>query len=128
MIRVLIADDDPNTRYLLEAFCRHRKDLALDFVSNGQKAMAHLAEGNTAIVVADIRMPVMSGDELLATIKERWPSLPVLIMTSYGSIEDAVDFLHRGATDYLAKPLTKDVFLHRLDRVIERVELSEEVA
>ncbi|MCC7386632.1 MAG: sigma-54-dependent Fis family transcriptional regulator [Deltaproteobacteria bacterium] len=126
-ISVLIADDDPNTRYLLEIFCRDREGLRLEFVSNGQEALGRIGEGSVDILVTDIRMPVMSGDELLTAIRKQFPQIPVLIMTSYGSIEDAVDFLHRGAEDYLAKPLTKEVFLHRLDRVMERVALAQEV-
>ncbi len=127
MIEVLIADDDPNTRYLLEVFCRNRKDLHLDFVSNGQKALERVRAHAVDVLVADIRMPLMSGDELLVAVKEQFPEVPVVIMTSYGSIEDAVDFLQRGADDYLAKPLTRDVFLHRLDRIVERVRLAQEV-
>src|SRR5687768_5979208 len=126
-IRVLIADDDPNTRYLLEIFCRDRDGLELVFVPNGQDALERVLAGVIDIVVTDLRMPVMSGDELLTAVKKQSPQLPVVIMTSYGSIEDAVDFLHRGAEDYLAKPLTKEVFLHRLDRVMERVSLGQEV-
>ncbi len=127
MIRVLVADDDPNTEYLLQAFCRGRGDLRLEFVPDGATALGLVNAGGVDAVVADIRMPHMSGDELLSSIKKRHPTLPVLIMTSYGSISDAVDFLQRGADDYLAKPLTKDVFLHRLDRLTETVSLKSEL-
>jgi len=126
-ITVLIADDDPNTQYLLGIFCRDREDLKLEFVPNGQAALDRIARGEIDVVVTDIRMPVMSGDELLTALRRQHPEIPVVIMTSYGSIEDAVDFLHRGADDYLAKPLTKDVFLHRLERIMERVSLAREV-
>ena len=127
MINVLVADDDPNTRYLVELFCRDKTDLTLEFVPNGRSALERITTGTIDAVVADIRMPEMSGDELLDEVKKGYPNLPIIIMTSYGSIEDAVDFLQRGADDYLAKPLTKDVFLHRLDRVMERVALSMEI-
>jgi len=126
-IHALIADDDPNTRYLLELFCRDQHNLHLEFVPNGEAALGRVGEGDIDLVVTDIRMPVMSGDELLTAIRQHYPQMPVVIMTSYGSIEDAVDFLHRGAEDYLAKPLTKDVFLHRLGRIMERVALTREL-
>jgi two-component system, NtrC family, response regulator HydG len=126
-VQVLIADDDPNTRYLLQIFCRGKEGLGLEFVTNGQEALERMARGDIDVLVTDIRMPVMSGDELLIAVRKQYPQIPVIIMTSYGSIEDAVDFLHRGAEDYLAKPLTKEVFLHRLDRVLERVALTQEV-
>ncbi|MBI2376303.1 MAG: sigma-54-dependent Fis family transcriptional regulator [Deltaproteobacteria bacterium] len=127
MVAVLIADDDPNTRYLLEIFCRTRGDLKLEFAENGQEALDRLARGGVQVLVTDIRMPVMGGDELLGAVKKQFPHIPVLVMTSYGSIEDAVEFLHKGADDYLAKPITKQVFMHRLDRVVDRVKLSEQV-
>jgi DNA-binding NtrC family response regulator len=112
-LRVLVADDDPNTRYLLEIFCREQKTFALDFVTNGKAALERMQQSEVHVLLSDIRMPLMSGDELLTAVKQQFPEVPVVIMTSYGSIEDAVDFLHAGAEDYLAKPLTKEVFLHR---------------
>ncbi len=127
MVTVLIADDDPNTRYLLEIFCRGRDDLKLEFAENGQEALDRLAKGGVQVLVTDIRMPVMTGDELLEAVKKQFPGVPVLIMTSYGSIEDAVEFVRRGADDYLTKPITKQVFMHRLDRVVEGVKLADQV-
>ncbi len=127
MVRVLIADDDPNTRYLLEIFCRDQAGVEIGFAENGEEALARVRASEVDILVTDIRMPVMTGDELLLAVKKEFPAIPVVIMTSYGSIEDAVEFLHRGADDYLSKPLTKDVFVHRLMRVVERVTLTQEV-
>jgi DNA-binding NtrC family response regulator len=127
MITVLIADDDRTNLALLKVFCRERPDLRLEFASNGQEALERIQSGQIDILVSDIRMPVLSGDELLTTLKTKFPSIPVIIMTGYGSIEGAVDYLHRGADDYLTKPLTKEVFVHRLERVMERVSLSKEL-
>jgi DNA-binding NtrC family response regulator len=127
-LRVLVADDDPNTRYLLEIFCREQKTFALDFVTNGKAALERMQQSEVHVLLSDIRMPLMSGDELLTAVKQQFPEVPVVIMTSYGSIEDAVDFLHAGAEDYLAKPLTKEVFLHRVGRIVERVSLTRELA
>ena len=126
-VEILIADDDPNTKYLVETFCRNRADLDLHFVANGQEALELMSARSFDAVVTDLRMPVMSGDELLSELKRDLPTIPVLVMTSYGSIEDAVDYLQRGADDYLAKPLTRDAFLHRLDRVIDRLKLTNEL-
>src|SRR5688572_21730749 len=127
MITVLIADDDKTNLYLLKVFCRDRNDIRLEFASDGQEALDRVKSGNIDILITDIRMPVLSGDELLTTVKATFPFIPVIIMTGYGSIEGAVDYLHRGADDYLTKPLTKEVFIHRLERVMERVALSKEV-
>jgi DNA-binding NtrC family response regulator len=127
MITVLIADDDKTNLYLLKIFCRERTDIGLEFASDGQEALERVQSGEIDILITDIRMPVLSGDELLTTVKTNYPQIPVIIMTGYGSIEGAVDYLHRGADDYLTKPLTKEVFIHRLERVMERVSLAKEV-
>lgn len=127
MITVLIADDDKTNLYLLKIFCRDREDVRLEFASNGQEALDRIEKDAVDILITDLRMPVLSGDELLTTVKRKYPHLPVIIMTGYGSIEGAVDYLHRGADDYLTKPLTKEVFIHRLERVMERVSLTKEV-
>jgi DNA-binding NtrC family response regulator len=127
MITVLIADDDKTNLYLLKVFCRDRTDIRLEFASDGQEALDRVKTGQIDILITDIRMPVLSGDELLITVKTNFPIIPVIIMTGYGSIEGAVDYLHRGADDYLTKPLTKEVFIHRLERVMERVALAKEV-
>ncbi len=127
MISVLIADDDKTNLYLLKIFCREQSDVNLVFASNGQEALDLVTEGSVDILITDLRMPVLSGDELMTTVKRDYPHIPVIIMTGYGSIEGAVDYLHRGADDYLTKPLTKEVFLHRLARVMERVTLTKEV-
>ncbi|MEQ9502025.1 MAG: sigma-54 dependent transcriptional regulator [Deltaproteobacteria bacterium] len=127
MINVLIADDDKTNLYLLKIFCRDRQDIRLDFASNGQEALDRVQAGEVDILITDLRMPVLSGDELLTTVKREFAHIPVIIMTGYGSIEGAVDYLQRGADDYLTKPLTKEVFIHRLERVMEQVSLTKEV-
>ncbi len=127
MITVLIADDDKTNLYLLKIFCRDRSDVQLEFASNGQEALELIQLGRVDILITDLRMPVLSGDELLTSVKKSFPHIPVIIMTGYGSIEGAVDYLHRGADDYLTKPLTREVFIHRLERVMERVALTKEV-
>ena len=70
-VTVLIADDDPNTEYLLEIFCRDQEDIRLVFVPNGQAALDRIAQGEIDVVVTDIRMPLMSGDELLSVLRTR---------------------------------------------------------
>ena len=127
MITALIADDDKTNLFLLKLFCRERKDVNLVEAHNGQEALNRIKQGDVDILITDLRMPVLSGDELMTAVKRDYPHIPVMIMTGYGSIEGAVDYSQRGAADYLTKPLTKDVFLHRLALVMERVALTKEV-
>jgi DNA-binding NtrC family response regulator len=127
VITVLIADDDKTNLFLLRVFCGDREGVHVEFASNGQEALELVESGRIDILITDLRMPVLSGDELLTSVKKSFPHIPVIIMTGYGSIEGAVEYLHRGADDYLTKPLTREVFLHRLERVVERVALTKEV-
>ncbi|MBK8013722.1 MAG: sigma-54-dependent Fis family transcriptional regulator [Deltaproteobacteria bacterium] len=126
-IRVLIVDDDPTNHYLIKRFCEREQHLELRFVGHGHEAAELIRHGRADIVITDVRMPGFSGDELLSLVKREFAEIPVIIMTGYGSIEGAVEYLQRGADDYLTKPLSKEVFLHRLGRVVERVALTKEV-
>ncbi|MCP4504197.1 MAG: sigma-54-dependent Fis family transcriptional regulator [Deltaproteobacteria bacterium] len=125
-MRVLIADDDASTRYLLELYCRGQSFEPV-FAQSGREAISKIREGSVDAVVTDVRMPDVGGDAVLEAARQMTPSLPVLIMTAHGSIDDAVLFLKRGATDYIAKPLSHEVFLHRVNNLLERVSLSREL-
>jgi len=125
-MRVLIADDDASTRYLLELYCRGQ-DFEPVFAQSGREAIQKIREGSIDAVVTDVRMPDVGGDAVLEEAKKVSADLPVLIMTAHGSIDDAVLFLKRGATDYIAKPLSHEVFLHRVNTLLERVSLSREL-
>ncbi len=125
-MKVLVVDDDPNTRYLIEVFCRN-EDYELLLAANGKEALELIQRGDVNIVVTDIRMPEVSGDAVLDAVLKLNPEIPVIIMTSYGTIEDAVHFLQSGAHDYITKPLTREVFCHRVRRAMEKLHLSREI-
>jgi len=125
-VKVLVVDDDPNTRYLIEVFCRN-EDYELLLAANGKEALELIQRGDVNIVVTDIRMPEVSGDAVLDAVLKLNPEIPVIIMTSYGTIEDAVHFLQSGAHDYITKPLTREVFCHRVRRAMEKLHLSREI-
>ncbi len=127
MLKVLIADDDKTNLYLVQVFCQDLENVDLRFAGDGKEALDILRSEEVDVLVTDLRMPVVSGDELLTTVKRLFPHIPVVIMTSFGSVEGAVDYVQRGADDYLMKPLKKAVFLQRLERVMTQVILSKEV-
>ncbi len=125
-MKVLVVDDDPNTRYLIEVFCKN-EDFDLEMASNGKEAIEIIQQGEINIVVSDIRMPEMSGEALLDAVQKLNPEIPVIIMTSYGTIEDAVHFLQSGAHDYITKPLTREAFCLRVRRAMEKLHMSQEI-
>ena len=104
MARILIIDDEPGICQALERF----------FGSEGHEARA-CSRAETAVtlaeafepdlVVLDVRLPGMSGLDLLPRLKEMDPELPVVVVTAYGTMDTAVEAMQRGAYDYLLKPL-----------------------
>jgi DNA-binding NtrC family response regulator len=96
--------------------------------SSGEEALKRLAEEDYAVVVTDLRMKGMQGNELLAEIKRRSPDVNVILMTAFGSVETAVDAMKHGASDYLTKPVKKDELIRVVERVIREAALRREVS
>jgi len=125
-MRVLIAEDDPASRDLLRVFSRGQS-YELVFAKDGDEAIQLFKDQGADLVVTDIRMPKASGEEVLKAVREVSAGVPVLIMTAHASIEDAVRLLRSGAADYITKPVTREVFNHRIERSLEAVRLTEEL-
>ncbi|GAB4037238.1 MAG: nitrogen regulation protein NR(I) [Rubrivivax sp.] len=111
---IWIVDDDQSIRFVLEKALA-REQLAVRSFSNGRDVLAALGEDEPQVMVSDIRMPGMSGIELLGKVKERLPGLPVIVMTAYSDLDSAVSAFQGGAFEYLPKPfdLAKAVELIR---------------
>jgi two-component system, NtrC family, response regulator GlrR len=125
--RILVAEDDRINRALLDRFARALNNAVVRFVEDGQEALQMVRAAEADILVTDLRMPLLSGEELFQAVRTEFPSTPVVIMTGYGSIEEAVAYLKRGAHDYLTKPFTEEVFIHRMHRIVEQQRLTNEV-
>ena len=108
--RILIVDDDPGQRSLLQSFLRSQ---SFDVVAadSGEQALALLPDGNFSMMISDVRMPGLSGLETLRRVRPQFPSLPVLLVTAYADIRDAVVAMRDGALNYLAKPIDLDELL-----------------
>ena len=85
-------------------------------VDSGEAALVALNKQKFDLVISDIQMGGMSGLALLQNIKDKYPSLPVLLMTAYATIDDAVNAIRDGAIDYLAKPFSPEVLLNQVSR------------
>ena len=108
--RILVVDDDPGQRSLLESFLRSQHfDVVL--ADSGERALALLPGGNFSMMISDVRMPGLSGLETLRQVRPQFPSLPVLLVTAYADIRDAVVAMRDGALNYLAKPIDLDELL-----------------
>lgn len=118
---VWIIDDDRSIRWVLEKALEREKILFKSF-SSADEALAELKQVTPQIVISDIRMPGHSGLDLLQNLRERFPNLPVIIMTAYSDLESAVSAFQGGAFEYLPKPFDID---HAVDLVRRALEQSQ---
>ncbi len=114
--RVLVVEDDPDIRRILQLFLSER-DFSVVTADRAAVALDILAEAPVDLILSDVRMPGMSGIELLHHIKERDPDVQLVLMTAYSSVKDAVDAIQAGATDYIEKPID----FRRLERILDVV-------
>jgi len=122
---ILIVEDDASQRAQLAGFLR---DLGAEVAEagNGREALALLPRIGPDVVITDLRMPKMDGHELLREIRQLNPEIAVIIVTAYGTVEDAVACLKDGAGDYLLKPLDLNEVEHLVRRSLERRHLERE--
>ena len=124
--RILIVDDDPGQRSLLESFLRSQQFVTVT-ADSGTRALELLPDGRFDMMISDVRMPGLSGLETLRRVRLQWPTLPVLLVTAYADIRDAVIAMRDGALNYLAKPIDLDELLATV-RQATGIAASEPVA
>ena len=129
---IWIVDDDQSIRFVLEKALL-RENLPTRSFTNAQDVLKALNETTEAdgpqILVSDIRMPGASGLELLEKVKERYPGLPVIIMTAFSDLDSAVSAFQGGAFEYLPKPFDLPKAVELIRRAVEesqREEVAEE--
>ncbi len=122
-LTILVADDEKNIREGL------REAIALDgyevlTAADGQEALEIITRGEVDLLITDLKMPRLSGEELLKSVASQFPTIPVIILTGHGTIESAVQAMHDGAYDFLTKPVNLD----RLSLLVKRAVASRELA
>jgi len=110
MPRILIVDDDPGQRSLLDSFLRSQ-GFEIALAESGERALELLPAGKFSMMISDVRMPGLSGLETLRRVRHNFPTLPVLLVTAYADIREAVIAMRDGALNYLAKPIDLDELL-----------------
>jgi len=123
--KILIVDDEEGMRRLL---CRllNRDGFETVAAESGVEALRILASDDVDLVITDIQMPQMGGLELLSEIKAFNPTLPVIVITAYGTVESAVQALRSGAYDYITKPFETDEIKLTVAKAFERERLLAE--
>lgn len=132
--KILIVDDEElMRRFLAETLVRKNYDV--ETAGSGKEALAALKKKNYDLIITDMKMPDLSGIELLRKVKESSPQTLVIVMTAYGTIETAVEAMRLGAFNYLLKPFTPDAIETLIEKaaghlalVQENIYLREEVS
>ncbi len=125
--RILIAEDSEATRVHLRHLLECEPGLVVDTVANGSEALEVLTERPYSIVVTDLKMPRISGMELLEEVQKRRLPVAVIVTTGYGSIDEAVQAMKLGATDFLTKPIDIEHLRLVLRRALRERALHDEV-
>ena len=123
--RVLIVDDEESMRDFLSIML-HREGYQVDTAVDGAQAVVHLRDHSYDLVISDIKMPRMTGLELLTHIKDRTPETVVLMVTAFSSTDEAVEAMKQGAYDYITKPFKNEEIRLIVKNALERRDLRRE--
>ena len=117
-MRVLICDDEENIRNLMQRFLR-MEGLDSDTAENGISAKRLLRENPYDAVLMDLRMPGMSGLEVISWMRGEGFRIPVIMISAHGDVSDAVAALKQGAQDYIVKPFDPEEVVIRIKSLVE---------
>jgi DNA-binding NtrC family response regulator len=123
---LLVVDDESTQREMLSSIL-NRAGYRVAAAGDGEEALDRLGKESFDLLLTDQRMPGMDGLTLLDRTRTVRPELPVVLMTAYGSVSDAVQAMKRGASDYLTKPFEKEELLLVIERALRQRRLEDEV-
>ena len=125
MTRILVADPDPRAQQHLTAMlseCGYELGAASDV----QDALGPVHDGEVDLILADLSLPGGGGMELLEQVRSAHPETAVVLLSAFGSVQDAVKAIQLGAADFLGKPFGKDQVMLAVDRALEKTALQRE--
>ena len=124
--QILVIDDDDVVRQSIVAYLED-SGFSVKEAPDGRTGIDLLKSSSPSIVITDLRMPDVDGLQVLKTIRNWKPELPVIVVSGMGVVRDVVDALRLGAVDYLVKPLVDmEVLVHAINRILEREGLREQ--
>ncbi|HAY39781.1 MAG TPA: two-component system response regulator [Desulfobacteraceae bacterium] len=126
-MKLMLVDDEER---LLSSIAKLLSKKGIDVVTatSGAEAIEKLKHQNIHVVILDVKMPGMDGNETLVEIKRLFPMVEVIMLTGHATVESAVDGLKFGATDYLMKPIGIDELIQKAEEAFEkRVRLEEKI-
>ncbi|MEI9972219.1 MAG: response regulator [Ignavibacteriota bacterium] len=124
--RILVVDDDESLRWVTQAQLQ-QSGYHVDAAANAKEALAWIHENPPDLVITDLMMPGMSGIELLKSIRTDYPEIIVILVTAFGTVENAVEAMKAGAYDYITKPVNVEELRLIVGRGLEHLDLRQEV-
>ncbi|MDP8237837.1 MAG: sigma-54 dependent transcriptional regulator [Candidatus Hatepunaea meridiana] len=125
MKKLLVVDDDFSMRSVLQE-TMSKYGYEVQVAKDGKSALKSLKSNKVELVITDLRMPGMNGLELMECVKNDYAEIGFLIITAYGTVETAVDALHKGAFDFITKPFSMSQIKSRVERFFDFKDLREE--
>jgi DNA-binding NtrC family response regulator len=127
MAQILIVDDEVDMLALLAMIITEQTTHKAATTNNPLEVPHLIQEGTFDLLIADLKMPGMDGIELINEVRKIDKSIPILIITAYGSIESAENAINKGAYDYITKPFRKEQILIAINRALEWKEMKREI-
>ena len=115
---ILVVDDEPEIFDIIRNIMKEEK-YKITFTDNGKDALKAIEKHRFDLVIADVFLPKMSGDEILLNIKKKAPQIPVLMITGLGDNELWIDLINKGALDLIPKPIIKRSFLTKVSAALD---------
>ena len=116
--KILLVDDESEFADTL-AERLHLRGYLAETAGDGERALRFFEENNPDLVVLDLKMPGLSGMDVLKEIRKRDSSTPVILLTGHGSTKEGIEGMKQGAYDYLIKPINIDVLIEKMDEAIK---------
>lgn len=116
---ILVVDDDTGVRTVFSSILR-KEGYRVTAVKNGYEAIKVIDEESFDLALVDLRMPGLDGIQVLERIRSRRPQTRVIIYSAYGSVEDAVEAMRKGAADYLNKPFSPNELEVSVKKALEK--------
>ena len=126
--RILVVDDEPNMLRLLKTILMDKTGYEVSTTNNPLEVAKMLQEESFDLVITDLKMPLVDGIDLISIVKKIDPTLPIIMITAYGTIETAEEAIQQGAYDFITKPFRKETILITIKRGLEWKRMQGELA
>ncbi|MGB6032782.1 MAG: response regulator, partial [Bacteroidota bacterium] len=125
-LHILVVDDDRAFRIATQTLLED-EGYTVRLAASAEEGLQALEEDRFDLLLSDLVMGRMGGVELLRSVKQRWPDLPVIMVTGFGSVASAVEAMRLGAADYLTKPTNNNELLIKVRKALESLERDREL-